>query len=44
MLYISGYDEFTTELKDMNNALDDIIDDDMLEDQQMIRDNFEIIN
>lgn len=43
MLYIAGYDEFATELKDMNAVLDDILDDDMLEDQQMIRENF-IIN
>ena len=42
MLYVAGYDEFRTELKDMNNVLDDIIDNDMLEDQQVIRDNFDI--
>jgi len=41
-LYIAGYDEFSTNLKDVNNVLDDIIDDDMLEDQQMIREQFNI--
>ena len=41
-LYIAGYDEHATDLKDINSIVEDTIDDDMLEEQEMIRQQFNI--
>ena len=41
-LYIAGYDEYSTDLKDINSIIEDTIDDDMLEEQEMIRQQFDI--